>query len=78
MDHPIGCYKQSLCYISRGAPCGIDPTTIAPSANALIRIRRGTCSVVECLLVEEWVIGSIPSGGLVELYLITASAPRLV
>ena len=32
----------------------------------------------ECLLIVQWVVGSILRGGLIELFLIPTSAPRLV
>ena len=35
-------------------------------------------SIVEHLLMVWWVIGSIPHGGLIELFLIQASAPQLM
>ena len=35
-------------------------------------------SVVDCSLMVQWVIGSIPHGGPIELYLVSAIAPRLV
>ena len=35
-------------------------------------------SVVERPLMVQWVIGSIPHGGLIELFLVPVSAQRLV
>ena len=32
-------------------------------------------SVVECLLMERWVVGSFPHGPQIELFLVSASAP---
>ena len=34
--------------------------------------------MVECLLVVCWVVGSIPHGGLTELFLVSVSAPQLM
>ena len=35
-------------------------------------------SMVECLLMVQWVNGSIPDGGAIELFLVPASFPPLV
>ena len=34
--------------------------------------------MVECVLMVRWVIGSIPHGGSIELFLVAASATQLV
>ena len=34
--------------------------------------------MVDCLLMVQWVVGSIPQGGPIELRLVPASAPQLV
>ena len=36
------------------------------------------CSVVECLLMVSWDVGSIPAGGTIELFLVPTSASQLV
>ena len=41
-------------------------------------VKAGRSSDVERSLMVRWVIGSIPHGGLIQLFLVPASAPRLV
>ena len=41
-------------------------------------MERDVSSVVERLLVVRWVVGSTPRSGPIEIFLLPASAPRLV
>ena len=47
----------------------------SPASCVYVRGVRSS-SVVECLLMVRWVIGLILHGGLIELFLVPASAPR--
>ena len=65
---------HSLCYTSRGALAGMINSSMGPS-----RLRGLRCSsVIKLPLLVQWVIGSIPNGGLIELFFIPANAPQLV
>ena len=42
--------------------------------SRIIKYAIGCSSVVECALIMQWIVGSIPHGGPIELILIPASA----
>ena len=44
----------------------------------LFNIRMRCSSLVELLLMVQWVVGLIPHGRLIQLFLVPASAPQMV
>ena len=63
--------NHGLCYTSRGALAGTSALLNKAFPSSLL-------TMVEHPFVVRWVVGLIPRGGTTELFLIPASAPRLV
>ena len=53
-------------------------TYICTHTYTYIHNERDVAPWYECLIMERWVVGSILHGGTIELFLVPASAPRLV
>ena len=81
---------HGLCYTSRGALAGMRNSSMGPPHEGLIRRPIAPWAnapplsyvplppLVQCQLMVQWVIRSILHGGTIEMFLIPASAPRLV
>ena len=65
--------KKASSFLTR-----LDPRLTLYQAGTLPQEKVGRSSLVERLLMVRWVVGWIPHGGPIELFLISASAPQLI